>query len=132
MAVPRRLWKDKPRTSGHIIVDKYLPQLRTGYPPMAIGEFYWAAGWLGVVVGFLGLGWISRAGWEWHERNRGIANASLYLLFCFFVFDFSRVGDPGRAIWFLVVGAAMTVLTFGAAARTSMPAPSQSTRTSNS
>ncbi len=112
MIIPRRLWRDKPFTSGHLIVQRYLPNLRTAYPPMAVGEFFAAAGWLGVLLGFFGLGWGSRVVWAWHRRHGGSGNASVYLLYCFFVFDFIRVGDPSRTIWFLVIGATMTAIAF--------------------
>ena len=119
MIVPRRLWVDKPVTSGRIIVRKYLPNLRTAYPPTAIGELFSAGGWLAVSIGFFGLGWISRVVWEWHKGHRGSGNAGAYLLYCFFVFDFIRVGDPSRTIWFLVIGVVMTAAAFWSAARIS-------------
>jgi len=112
MIVPRRLWREKPMTSGHLIVQHYLPNLRTAYPPMAIGEFFAGGGWLGVLVGFFCIGWVSRAVWEWRRRHAGVGNASVYLLYCFFVFDFTRVGDPARTIWFLLIGASMTAFFF--------------------
>jgi hypothetical protein len=116
MIIPRRLWPEKPVTTGRVIVQRYLPNLQTAYPPMAIGEFFAAAGWLGVLVGFFTLGWASRVAWQWHLRRPGSGNASVYLVFCFFVFDFIRVGDPSRTIWFFVIGATMTALAFAIAA----------------
>ncbi len=130
MIIPRRLWRDKPVTSGHLIVQRYLPNLRTAYPPMAVGEFFAAAGWLGVLVGFFGLGWMSRVVWEWHRHRTGSGNASVYLLYCFFVLDFIRVGDPSRTVWFLVIGTTMTAIAFAVAASSRRPddlVPSSST-----
>jgi len=121
MIIPRRLWHEKPVTSGHLIVQRYLPNLRTAYPPMAIGELFAAAGWLGVLIGFFVLGWVSRVVWEWHQRHAGSGNASVYLLYCFFVFDFIRVGDPSRTIWFSLIGAFLTALVFAVSASYSGP-----------
>jgi hypothetical protein len=112
MAIPRRLWPEKPITSGHEIIRRYLPNLRTAYPPMAVGEFYMAGGLLAVIVGFWCFGWIARVGWEWYRRHPGVGNSTLYLTFCFFVFDFTRVGDPSRTVWFLVPGAAFLIVCF--------------------
>jgi len=117
MVIPRRIWTDKPVTLGEVIVSRYLPQLNTGYPPTAIGEFYAAGGAFAVVLGFFGLGWLGRAGWEWRTRRPGVGNASIYLAFCFFVFDFTRVGDPSRTVWFFLIGAAFFTLAFSMAAR---------------
>ena len=121
MIIPRRLWHEKPVTSGHLIVRRYLPNLRTAYPPMAIGELFAAAGWFGVLIGFFLLGWVSRVVWEWHQRHAGSGNASVYLLYCFFVFDFIRVGDPSRTTWFLLIGASLTALVFAVSASYSVP-----------
>ena len=120
MILPRQIWVDKPVTLGEVLVAKYLPQLRTGYPPTAIGELYTAGGAFAVLLGFFGLGWLGRAGWEWHKRHPGIGDASVYLAFCFFVFDFTRVGDPSRTVWFLLLGWAFFTVAFCAAARPSM------------
>ena len=120
MIIPRQMWTAKPVTLGEVIVARYLPQLRTGYPPTAIGEFYTAGGAFAVLLGFFGLGWLGRAGWEWHKRHPGIGNASVYLAFCFFVFDFTRVGDPSRTVWFLLLGWAFFTVAFCAAAKPSM------------
>jgi hypothetical protein len=108
---------DKPVTLGEAIVGRYLPKLRTGYPPSAIGEFYSAGGQFAVILGFFGLGWLGRAGWEWRKRNPGTGNASIYLAFCFFVFDFTRFGDPSRTLWFFLIGGTFLTLAFCAAAR---------------
>lgn len=104
MMVPRTLWPDKPATLGNVIVSRYLPNLRAGYPPTAVGEFYAAAGPVAVLGGFLVLGWLARVGWEWRKRHPGIGNASAYLMLCFFMFDFTRVGDPSRTVWFFLLG----------------------------
>lgn len=116
MIVPRRLWPEKPVPSGYIIVQRYLPNLQTAYPPMAVGELFAAGGWIAVFVGFFGLGWASRVVWEWHRRHPGPGNVSVYLLYCFFVFDFIRVGDPSRTMWFFLLGATMTAFAFAASA----------------
>ena len=121
MIIPRGLWPEKPVTTGRVIVQRYLPNLQTAYPPMAIGELFAAGGWLGVLVGFGGLGWVSRMAWEWHRRRSGSGNASVYLLYCFFVFDFIRVGDPSRTIWFFLIGATMTAFVFAISAPSARP-----------
>jgi len=112
MIVPRRIWPEKPVTSGHFIIQRYLPHLRTAYPPTAVGEFYLAGGAFAVVLGFFGLGWVSRVGWEWHLHHHGVGNASIYLGFCAFGFDFTRVGDPSRTIWFFLIGASFLTVAF--------------------
>lgn len=118
MLIPRQIWPDKPVTLGEEIVTRYLPRLKTGYPPTAIGEFYTAAGAFAVVLGFFGLGWLGRVGWEWRKRHPGVGNASVYLTFCFFMFDFTRVGDPSRTVWFLLIGAGFFTVAHCVAART--------------
>ena len=123
MVIPRAAWTTKPVTLGEVIVSRYLPQLHTGYPPLAIGEFYAAAGPFGVILGCFLLGWVSRVAWEWWLRNRGPGNASLYLAFCFFVFDFVRVGDPSRTMWFFILGSASLIISFSASASRTHPIP---------
>lgn len=123
MIIPRRIWKDKPVTLGEIIVARYLPHIRTGYPPTAIGEFYTAGGAFAVTLGFFGLGWLGRAGWEWRRRHPGIGNASIYLAFCFFIFDFTRVGDPSRTFWVLIIGGGFFAVAFCIAAQPSVRNP---------
>ena len=115
MMIPRNIWPAKPTTLGEVIVSNYLPQLKTGYPPMAIGELYAAGGTFAVILGFLGLGWISRAGWEWYRRRPRVGNASIYLAFCFFIFDFTRVGDPSRTAWFFILGFVFFTVAFSLA-----------------
>jgi len=117
MAVPRRLWPEKPLSTGYLIVDRYLPALRTAYPPTLVGELFLAAGWIGLIIGSFVVGWFCRAGWEWHIRHKGVGNASLYLLFCYLVFYLTRVGDLSAALWFFVPGAAMTAGAFALSAR---------------
>jgi hypothetical protein len=112
MAVPRRLWPEKPYTAGHVIVARYLPTLRTAYSPTIVGELFLAAGWVGLVLGSFVVGWICRVAWEWRVRHAGVGNASLYLLFCYFVFYVTRVGDLSAALWFFIPGAVMTVGAF--------------------
>ncbi|MDP3938144.1 MAG: hypothetical protein Q8R92_08400 [Deltaproteobacteria bacterium] len=120
MIIPRRIWTDKPVTLGEVIVSRYLPELgRTGYPPMAIGELYAAGGPFAVVLGFFGLGWFGRIGWEWRQHRRGVGDATLYLAFCFFIFDFTRVGDPSRTIWFSLIGGVFFTVAFCISARPS-------------
>lgn len=119
MIIPRQVWMDKPVTLGEVIVARYVPQFRTGYPPSAIGEFYTVGGAFAVVLGFFGLGWLGRACWEWRKRHPGIGNASVYLAFCFFVFDFTRVGDPSRTVWFFLIGGAFFTIAFSVSAKTS-------------
>ena len=123
MVIPRRLWANKPVTLGEVIVARNLPHLQTGYPPSAVGEFYAAAGPFAVVLGCFCLGWVARLGWEWSRRHQGVGNASVYLAFCFFIFDFTRVGDPSRTIWGLIIGATSLTLAFCTSAGTGTPAP---------
>jgi hypothetical protein len=100
--IPRRIWHEKPTTLGHMIVERYQPSARTAWPPMAIGEFFAAAGAFGVALGFWLLGWIGRFGWEWFRARRNAGNASVYLMGCFFIYDFTRVGDPSRTFLFFL------------------------------
>jgi len=116
-AIPRAIWSDKPVTLGREIVTRYLPSSGAAYPPMAIGDLYAAAGVFAVILGFACFGWVSRAAWEWHLRHTGPGNASVYLAFCFFVFDYSRVGDPSRTVWFFVVALASMTMAFTLAAQ---------------
>lgn len=117
MIIPRQLWHEKPVTLGETIVRRYVPGLRTGYPPTAIGEFYAAAGPLGVVLGFFAFGWIARLGWAWYQRRPGVGNATAYLTLCFFAFDFTRVGDPSRTGWFFLLGILFFSFAFSVASR---------------
>lgn len=117
-AIPRAIWLEKPVTLGETIVSRYIPSLHTGYPPMALGDLYAGAGIFGVILGFACLGWIARCGWEWHRRRRGSGNASVYLAFCFFIFDYTRVGDPSRTIWFLALSLISMTLAFSLSAST--------------
>ncbi len=117
MAVPRALWPDKPATLGNVIVARNLPNLMAGYPPTAVGEFYAAAGPFAVALGFFVVGWLARAGWEWRRRHPGVGNAAAYLMLCFFFFDFTRVGDPSRTVWFFIIGLAFFTAAFCLSAR---------------
>jgi hypothetical protein len=121
MVIPRQLWPTKPVTLGEIIVSRNLPHLRTGYPPLAVGEFYAAAGPFAVLLGCFLLGWIARVGWEWWTRRSGLGNTAFYLVFCFFVFDFTRVGDPSRTAWTFIIGAALLLVAFEASAARTKP-----------
>jgi hypothetical protein len=112
MIIPRRIWPEKPITSGHAIVQRYLPQIKTGYPPLAVGEFYMAGGVFAVLAGFWCLGWLGRCAWEWHRRHPGAGNSTAYLAFCFFVLDFTRVGDPSRTVWLFIVAASFITFAF--------------------
>ena len=116
MVVPRAIWPSKPNTLGNVLLANNLPNLHTGYPPTAIGEFFVAGGWLGVMIGFLAFGWLARTMWEWRNRNSGIGNASIYLACCFFAFDFTRVGDPSRTVWFFLIGVSFFTIAFSLAA----------------
>jgi len=59
--IPRTVWRDKPLISpGPIIGAKIYGLPRSGVPPGAVGEFYWAFGIPGVVAGSLMLGWLLR------------------------------------------------------------------------
>lgn len=116
MLIPRAIWPAKPVTLGETIVSRYLPHVRTGYPPMATGDLYAAGGVFAVILGFACLGWLCRAAWEWYRRAPGSANAAAYLTFCFFVFDYTRVGDPSRTLWFFLLGFGAIVAAFALAA----------------
>lgn len=59
--VPRSVWPDKPLVSpGPIIGARIYKLERTGVPPGAVGEFYWAFGLPGVLFGSLLFGWLLR------------------------------------------------------------------------
>ena len=116
-AIPRAIWTEKPVTLGETIVNRYLPNVHAGYPPMAVGDLYAAAGVFGVILGFSCLGWIARGGWEWYRRRGGSGNASVYLAFCFLIFDYTRVGDPSRTIWFFLLSLASLTMAFSLSAR---------------
>lgn len=116
MIVPHRIWPEKPLPWGNVITQKYLPQLKAGRPPTAMGDLFLAGGWAAVPLGFFLFGWVARFVWEWRLVHLGLANTCLYLEFCAFSFDFTRVGDPSRTIMFLLIGTAFLVLVYGLAA----------------
>jgi hypothetical protein len=116
MIIPRRIWPEKPKTSGHLIIERYLPQLKTAWPPTALGDFFLAGGPVAVLLGFFAFGWLARFAWEWRSNHTGLGNTCLYLEFCAFTFDFTRVGDPSRTVWFFLIGASLLVVLFGFAA----------------
>lgn len=120
--VPRGLWVDKPVTLGEVVVSRYLPQVKTGYPPFAVGELYAAGGVFAVLIGMVLFGMLCRAVWEWHRRHRGgVGNAVVYIAFINFVFDFTRVGDPSRTLQTFAFGAMFFVIAFSIAAPRSAP-----------
>ena len=116
MIIPRRIWPEKPTTSGHLIIERYLPQLKTAWPPTALGDFFLAGGPVAVLFGFFAFGWLAGFAWEWRSNHPGLGNTCLYLEFCAFTFDFTRVGDPSRTVWFFLIGASLLVVLFGFAA----------------
>lgn len=122
--IPRTLWETKPVTLGETLVGQYMPNIRGGHPPMIFGELYAAGGIFAVILGMFCFGWMTRLGWEWGTRHRGVGDGSMYILFCYFVYDFTRVGDPSRTLWAAVIAAVMFAGVFCLSAPSS--APSQS------
>ena len=60
--IPRSMWPDKPLISpGPIIGIKVYGTARTGIPPGAVAELYWAFDIPGVIIGALLFGWLLRA-----------------------------------------------------------------------
>lgn len=59
--IPRVLWPEKPNVRlGPYVAQEILDyRNNSGAPPSAIGEFYINFGWLGIIVGMLGLGVIA-------------------------------------------------------------------------
>jgi len=116
MVIPRAFWFHKPVTLGETLVATYVPNLKAGWPPMIFGELYATFGPLAVLVGMFLFGALCRGVWEWHRSHAGVGNATVYILFCYFVFDAVRVGDPARTILAFVTAVVFFTFAFGLAA----------------
>lgn len=107
--IPRRFWPDKPRGIGIECAEAFYGRRNSGgIPPGALGEAYWSAGLLGIVVVFFGWGIALKSFGNFFERFRNSAFASLLYLV-----TVTRLGpsEPQFRAWLYLVVPAIAILT---------------------